>query len=134
MFNLFNVMPPVACYALAATSLIATYFTQIAVIESSGAPDSRVYVVGGIVAFLLGFVGFQRKLEQRDAASRPRVSSSDVLQKLSPGQDGQAAPELNLRPDGLHGPDADSPLGRVRSRTSEIGTWAAAPDPDPGKG
>lgn len=134
MLNIFNFMPPVACYGLAGATVVVTYFAQIAVTESTGAADSRVYVVGGILAFLIAFLGFQRTLEQRDEARRPRVSSHDVLQKLAPSETGLADPDLNQPPKGLLGPEADSPLGRIRSRSSQIGTWVAEPETAPGKG
>lgn len=117
MLRIFSFMPPFACYALSMAALGATYLAQMAMIENSGAADTRIYVVGGIFAFLLAFVGFQRTLEQKEEASRPRVSSQDVLQKLTPTETGLPDPELNGPPEDLHGPAADSPLGRVRARS-----------------
>lgn len=120
MQRMFSFLPPIACYALAATVLIATYFTQVAIINATGMSDSRVFVVGGIIAFLLSFVGFQRSLIQKEEANRPRVSSEDVLQKLSPKETGKADPDLNVPADIIDGPAADSPLGRVRARSGAI--------------
>lgn len=120
MLGMFSFLPPIAFYALAAVAVIGTYFTQVAVINATGMSDSRVFVVGGIVAFLLFFVGFQRSLDQKEKASQPRVSSHDVLQKLSPKETGKADPELNIRLDELEGPSADSPLGRIRARSGAI--------------
>ena len=121
MLRMFSFMPPLGCYALAVAALGATYLAQMAVIERSGAADSRLYVVGGILAFLLAFLGFQRSLEQREEAQRPRVSSADVLQKLTPTETGQPDAELDVPPADLHGPAADSPLGRVRARSEAQG-------------
>ena len=117
MLRMFSFMPPIACYALAIVAGAATYLAQMAMIENTGAADSRIYVVGGILAFLLAFIGFQRTLDQKEEASRPRVSSHDVLQKLTPTESGGPDLELNGPPEDLHGPAADSPLGRVRARS-----------------
>ena len=120
MRGMFSFLPPIAFYALAATALIATYFIQVAITNATGMSDSRVFVVGGIVAFLLSFVGFQRSLEQKEKASLPRVSSHEVLQKLSPTETGRAEPDLNVLADNIDGPAADSPLGRIRARSGAI--------------
>lgn len=117
MLRMFNFMPPIAYYGLSVVAVVATYLAQMMMIENAGAADSRVYVVGGIMAFLMAFVGFQRSIEQREEANRPRVSSQEVLQKLSTPETGMADPELDVPPEDLHGPSADSPLGRVRARS-----------------
>ena len=121
MFRMFGFLPPIGCYALAAVVLGATYLAQTSLIEAGGVPDSRIYVVGGILAFLLGFAGFQKSIWEREEAQRPRVSSSDVMQKLVPKETGLKDEELDGPPAQVSGPAADSPLARVRARSSASG-------------
>ena len=118
MLRMFGFLPPIGCYALAAVVLVATYAFQVSLLNAGEPADSRVYVVGGILAFLLGFAGFQRHLEQREEAQRPRVSSSDVMQKLAPKETGLKDAELDVPPAMVNGPAADSPLARVRARSA----------------
>lgn len=125
MLRMFGFLPPIGCYALAAVVLVATYTLQVSLANAGEPADSRIYVVGGILAFLLGFAGFQRYLEQRDEAQRPRVSSSDVMQKLAPKETGLKDSELDGPPENLHGPAADSPLARVRARSASSNSGAA---------
>jgi len=120
MLQMFSFMPPVACYAMAAVVGAGTFSAQNMVVSAGNAPDSRIYVVGGILAFLLAFVGYQRSLEKRDEAMKPTVSSDEVLQKLSVAETGQADSDLEARPQLVNGPPADSPLGRVRARSEAL--------------
>ena len=118
MLRMFGFLPPIGCYALAAVVLLATYAFQISLLNAGEPADSRAYVVGGILAFLLGFAGFQRQMEQREEAQRPRVSSSDVMQKLAPKETGTKDSDLDVPPRRISGPAADSPLARVRARSA----------------
>ena len=81
---------------------------------------NKIWLVGGILAFLLGFGGFQKSLEEREKANQPTVSSADVMQKLTPTETGKANPDLDIPPEGAHGPEADSPLGRLRARSEPL--------------
>ena len=120
MFRMFSFLPPVGSYILALGILGGTYFMQAALIaENPDADVNRIWLVGGIIAFLLGFGGFQRSMELRSEAQQPRVSSADVLQKLTPTETGLPDNDLDAPPPSLHGPDADSPLGRVRARSTQ---------------
>ena len=75
------------------------------------------YVVGGIIVLLLTFVGYQRTLEDR-ASRRPRVSSTDVMSKLTPMAPGDAKPEFEMAPrQRTSKADPDSPLGRIQARS-----------------
>ena len=123
MLRMFSFLPPIGCYALAVGALVASYGLQMELVARGNPADTRIYVVGGIVAFLLGFAGFQKSLELRENAAKPRVSSAEVLQKLSTPETGTADPELDVPPKTLSGPADDSPLGRVRARS---GTTNAA--------
>ena len=123
MFRMFSFLPPFASYVLALGVLGGTYYLQAAMLASD--PDSdvnKVWLVGGILAFLLAFGGFQRGLEQRSEAMKPRVSSSDVLQKLTPTETGAVDSDLEVPPPSLHGPEANSPLGRLRARSEPVET------------
>ncbi len=120
MLQMFSFLPPVACYGLAALSVAATFSVQT-MLESAGYPaDSRVYVVGGILAFLLAFAGYQKSIANRERAQQPRVSSDEVLQKLSVKESGLADPGLDIPPENPSGPAADSPLGRIRARSQSL--------------
>ncbi len=121
MLRMFSFLPPIACYALSMVALVATYMAQMVMIENAGSADTRIYVVGGILAFLLAFAGFQRSVEQREEAKRPRVSSHDVMQKLTPTETARPDAELDVPPTDIHGPSEDSPLGRVRARSEAQG-------------
>ncbi len=125
MLRMFGFLPPIGCYALAAIALVATYILQLRLVNAGEPADSRIYVVGGILAFLLGFVGFQKYLEQREEAQRPRVSSSDVMQKLVPKETGLKDNDLDAPPELVNGPAADSPLARVRARSAASASGTA---------
>lgn len=117
MFRMLGFLPPIGFYVLSAAVMAATWSVHDYFIEAGEPVDTRIYVVGGILAFLLGFGGFQKTLENREQASRPRVSSAEVMQKLAPSETGKKDPELDGPPTELHGPSADSPLGRIRARS-----------------
>ena len=120
MLRIFSFLPPIGCYVLAAGALFASYALQMELIARGQPADSRIYVVGGILAFLLGFAGFQKSMEQRENAKKPRVSSAEVMQKLTAPESGIADPELDVPPENLSGPAEDSPLGRIRARSGPI--------------
>lgn len=121
MLRMFSFLPPVGLYILAIVALGGTYFAQEAVLAANPEADiNKIWLVGGILAFLLGFGGFQKSLEARDAANTPRVSSADVLQKLTPTETGAPDAGLEVPPPSQHGPDADSPLGRLRARSEPM--------------
>lgn len=123
MFRMFSFLPPFASYVLALGLLAGTYYLQAAMLASDPDADvNKVWLVGGILAFLLAFGGFQRGLEQRSEAMKPRVSSSDVLQKLTPTETGAVDAELEVPPPSLHGPEANTPLGRLRARSEPAET------------
>ena len=117
MLRMFGFLPPAGCYLLAVVTMGTTYWVQTTIVEAGGAVDTRIYVVGGIVAFLLAFAGFQKSLEQKENAQQPRVSSEEVMQKLTPTETGNKDGELDVPPPLVGGPAADSPLGRVRARS-----------------
>lgn len=121
MLRMFSFLPPVGCYVLSALALAGTYLIHSRLTAAGEAVDSSIYVVGGIVAFLFAFAGFQKSLEERDRASRPRVSSDEVLQKLTPTETATKDRSLDIPPPVLSGPAADSPLGRVRARSQSPG-------------
>ena len=99
MLRIFSFLPPVGCYALAGV-VVAGIFSLQNMLENNGQPaDSRIYVAGGIIAFLLAFAGYQKSIEQREEARKPRVSSEDVLQKLTPTETGVANPNLDVPPE-----------------------------------
>ncbi len=121
MFRMFSFLPPIGSYILAIGVLAGTYYLQSAMVEADPEANvNRIWLVGGILGFLLGFGGFQKSMEMRGEAMQPRVSSSDVLQKLTPTETGNASAELDGPPDNTHGPDADSPLGRIRARSNPV--------------
>ena len=121
MLRLFSFLPPIGFYVLAIAVLAGTYsFHLTTLAENPDADTNRIWLVGGILAFLLGFNGFQKAMEDRGNASQPRVSSTDVLQKLTPTATGGKDGDLDIPPPSLHGPGDDSPLGRVRARTSQL--------------
>ena len=121
MLRLFSFLPPIGFYVLAIAILAGTYsFHMTTLAENPDADTNRIWLVGGILAFLLGFSGFQKAMEDRGKASQPRVSSSDVLQKLTPMTTGGKDADLDIPPPITHGPEANSPLGRVRARTSQV--------------
>ncbi len=117
MLRMFGFLPPAGCYLLAALAMGTTYWIQTTIAEANGVSDSRIYVVGGIIAFLLAFAGFQKSLEQKEKAQKPRVSSEEVMQKLTPTETGTKEGTLDVPPPLVGGPAADSPLGRVRARS-----------------
>lgn len=123
MFRMFSFLPPIGSYILAIGILCGTYFLQGEMLAADPEADvNKVWLVGGILAFLLGFGGFQKSMELKGEAMKPRVSSSDVLQKLTPTETGTADNDLEAPPPTFHGPDADSPLGRVRARSNPMET------------
>jgi len=120
MLRMFSFLPPIGCYALAVAVLFGTYSLRSSLEASEGNLASQILLVGGIIAFLLAFLGFQRSLEQKDEAQKPRVSSEEVLQKLTPTETGLPDADLEVPPRPLSGPSADSPLGRVRARSDRL--------------
>ncbi len=121
MLRMFNFLPPIGFYLLAICALAGTYSVQMAFQAAEAEFDlNKIWLVGGILAFLLGFGGFQKSLEVREKANQPRVSSADVMQKLTPTETGKANPDLDVPPENAHGPDADSPLGRLRARSETL--------------
>ena len=121
MFRMFSFLPPIGFYALAVVALVATYFLQIGLAEAGEPVDTRIYVVGGLLAFLLAFAGFQKSWEEREEANKPRVSSADVMQKLAPKETGLPDADLDVPPENVSGPAAGSPLARVRARSDGLG-------------
>lgn len=121
MFRMFSFLPPIGLYTLAALALAGTYYIHSSQTAAGETVDSSVYVVGGIIAFLLAFAGFQKSLAERDEAKRPRVSSDEVMKKLTPTETGIKDVGLDGPPQSLTGPTADSPLGRVRARSQSPG-------------
>ncbi len=120
MLQMFSFLPPIACYGLAGAAVAGTFSVQ-AMLENAGyQADSRLYVVGGIVAFLLAFAGYQKSIANKERAQKPRVSSDEVLQKLSVKESGLADPSLDIPPENPSGPAADSPLGRIRARSQSL--------------
>lgn len=123
MLRMFSFLPPIGSYILALGVLAGTYYLQDAMLASNPDADvNKVWLIGGILAFLLAFGGFQRSIEMRSEKMQPRVSSSDVLQKLTPTETGMADPELDVPPATVHAPEADSPLGRLRARSNPLET------------
>lgn len=121
MLRLFSFLPPIGFYVLAIAVLAGTYSFHVNILaENPDADTNRIWLVGGILAFLLGFSGFQKAMEDRGKAAEPRVSSSDVLQKLTPTTTGTKDGDLDIPPPIAHGPEANSPLGRVRARSSQL--------------
>ncbi len=123
MFRMFSFLPPIGSYILAVGILAGTYFLQDAMRVADPTADvNKVWLVGGLLGFLLAFGGFQRSVEMRNEKMQPRVSSTDVLQKLTPTETGVADQNLNVPPASVHAPDADSPLGRIRARSNPMET------------
>lgn len=123
MFRMFSFLPPIGSYILAVGNLAGTYFLQDAMRVADPTADvNKVWLVGGLLGFLLAFGGFQRSVEMRNEKMQPRVSSTDVLQKLTPTETGVADQNLNVPPASVHAPDADSPLGRIRARSNPMET------------
>lgn len=121
MFRFLNFLPPAGFYVFSAAVLATTWYIHGEMILADPEADTnKLWLVGGILAFLLGFGGFQRGLEMRSEAQKPRVSSADVLQKLAPMETGKADAELDVPPPSVHGPDANSPLGRLRARSEPL--------------
>lgn len=121
MLRMFNFLPPIGFYLLAICVLAGTYTLQTTLQAVEVEVDfNKIWLVGGILAFLLGFGGFQKSLEEREKANQPTVSSADVMQKLTPTETGKANPDLDIPPEGAHGPEADSPLGRLRARSEPL--------------
>jgi hypothetical protein len=121
MFRMFSFLPPIASYILALLVMVATYYAQAGMLAANPDADvNKVWLVGGIVAFLLAFGGFQKSIERRSERMTPRVSSSDVLQKLTQKETGKPDPDLDIPVHPHHAPDANSPLGRVRARSNPM--------------
>lgn len=73
------------------------------------------YVLGGIIALLFVFLGYQRSIA--DSSRKPRVTSTEVMSKLSPMATGMADPDLDLvAPRTVSKADPNSPLGRIQAR------------------
>lgn len=121
MLRMFGFLPPIAFYVLAICALAATYSAQDAYLAvNPDADTNKIWLVGGIITFLLAFGGFQKSLENRAKANQPIVSSADVMQKLTPSETGKADRDLDVPPEMVHGPAADSPLGRIRARSEPL--------------
>ncbi|NNE81208.1 MAG: hypothetical protein HKN18_13155 [Silicimonas sp.] len=120
MFRMFSFLPPIGCYVLAIAVAVGTYSFQSSLDTGEGNLQSQVTLVGGILAFLLVFAGFQKSIEQKGEAQKPRVSSAEVMQKLTPTESGTPDPDLDIPPQSLTGPADDSPLGRVRARSETM--------------
>lgn len=121
MLRMFGFLPPIGFYVLAICALAGTYSVQNTLLAANPDVDTnKIWLVGGILAFLLGFGGFQKSLENRADARRPTVSSADVMQKLTPTETGKANPDLDTPPETAHGPQADTPLGRIRARSDTL--------------
>ena len=119
MFRMFSFLPPIGSYILAAGVLAGTYYAQAEML--AGNPDAdvnKIWLVGGIVTFLLAFGGIQRSMEIRGEAMTPRVSSSDVMEKLTHGDVAEPRPEPEMPSHMIHEPAEDSPLTRVRARSN----------------
>lgn len=118
MFRMFSFLPPVGSYILALGVLGGTYFLQLEMLAANPDTDvNKIWLVGGILAFLLGFGGFQKSMEIRGEAMKPRVSSSDVLEKLTHGESGAPHAEPTMPSHMIHEPEGDSPLARVRAKS-----------------
>lgn len=121
MLRLFSFLPPIGFYILAAAILAGTWSMHTSMLAANPQADTnQVWLVGGILAFLLAFGGFQKRMEIRAEAQKPRVSSSDVLQKLTPTETGKKDRDLDVPPTVSRQPDADSPLARVRARSAPL--------------
>lgn len=120
MLRMFSFLPPIGFYVLAICAVTAAYSAQEALLLNDPEADvKQVWLVGGIVAFLLAFGGFQKSLENRANAKEPRVSSADVMQKLTPTETGRKDASLDVPSPLATGPDADSPLGRIRAKSAD---------------
>ncbi|MEO1026445.1 MAG: hypothetical protein AAFX07_12930 [Pseudomonadota bacterium] len=120
MLRMFSFLPPIGSYVLAICALLAAYSVQEAVLINDPEADiKQVWLVGGIVAFLLAFGGFQKSLENRASAKEPRVSSADVMQKLTPTETGRKDASLDVPSPLATGPEADTPLGRLRAKSAD---------------
>ncbi|MEO0915727.1 MAG: hypothetical protein AAFY31_01910 [Pseudomonadota bacterium] len=123
MFRMFSFLPPFASYILAIGVMAGTYYLQAGMLEANPEADvNKVWLVGGIIAFLLGFSGFQKSIEHRSEKMQPRVSSADVLQKLTPTETGVADQSLEVVPQNMQALDEDSPLARIRARSNPVET------------
>lgn len=120
MLRMFSFLPPIGFYVLAICALSAAYSMQEAVLLTNPEAEvKQIWLVGGIMAFLLAFGGFQKSLENRAKAQEPRVSSADVMQKLTPTETGRKDASLDVPSPLATGPDADSPLGRLRAKSAD---------------
>lgn len=120
MLRMFSFLPPIGFYVLAICALAAAYSAQEAVLlNNPEAEVKQIWLIGGIVAFLLCFGGFQKSLEDKAKAQEPRVSSADVMQKLTPTETGRKDASLDVPAPNVAGPDADSPLGRIRAKSAD---------------
>jgi hypothetical protein len=74
------------------------------------------YVIGGLIALFLAVLGYMRSVEDRNNR-KPRVTSTEVMSKLTPTAPGAADPALDLiAPRVTSKADPDSPLGRIQAR------------------
>ncbi len=117
MLGMFSFLPPVGFYAFAGTAVAGTWWLHNLVVQAGEPADTRIFVVGGILAFLFAFLGYQKSLEEREEKNRPRVSSDEVMQKLAPAETGRKDRSLDVPPPSAHGPADDTPLGRLRARS-----------------
>lgn len=123
MFRMFSFLPPIASYILAMGVIASTFYLQAGLLEANPDTDvNKVWLIGGIVAFLVAFGGFQKSIENRSEKMQPRVSSADVLQKLTPTETAVADPSFDVSPSPMQTLDANSPLGRVRARSNPVET------------
>ncbi len=119
MFRSFSFLPPIGSYTLAVGVLAGTYYAQAEMLADNPDADvNRIWLVGGILAFLLAFGGLQKSMELRGEAMTPRVSSSDVMEKLAHADMSEPRPEPDMPSHMIHEPAEDSPLTRVRARSN----------------
>ena len=120
MLRMFSFLPPAGFYAFAGTAVAVTWWFYDSLTRAGEPVDTRIFVVGGILAFLFAFLGFQRSIEEREERNKPRVSSDEVMQKLTPTETGRKDRSLDMPPPSAHGPAHDTPLGRLRARSGAV--------------
>lgn len=120
--RIFSFLPPIASYVFAGAIVACTFYYQAEVTAADPTADvSRIWLIGGILAFLLGFGGFQKSLERRGEKLQPSVNSMDVLAKLNVKVTDEPVPEPEIVPTPDQWLDADSPLGRLRAKSNPNG-------------